>query len=253
MSTDLQPPHGIDCPPAYSQTLKLEIILSQSRIITRGHRAPFRVMLHIPRELLCDEGIFVRSLATRLCSFITGTFGHETRSAVQLRHFSSVQGLVRPDREHFELDVGAWAPLLLLNTEPTCDTCALKIDHSIETTVELTKGMNGQGQVSRGPPRHGEKLEPNLTVLSVIASFVGYCRNGRPAGLRPIAGSYYPVLMNSFVSSLTSVRKVSFDGVGYLGGLYENSYTMKINLAQEGKDAESRLGLEESSIFGRNG
>lgn len=140
-------PQSPDCAPPYSPTLQVEAALTGPAVLVRGHATAVRVTIDVPTEILRGEPIYVRSVGMYLHSLVTAKLGKISRQVTATRHAMSVSGAAQIDSEHYELDCGSWGHLFIHDAQPTFESCAVTVTHTVEVVTGISKGLGGQVEV----------------------------------------------------------------------------------------------------------
>lgn len=133
--------------PIYTPALQLEVLLPSPPILTPGRPTPIQLILHTPPELLDGENIYIRSVEAQLRSCIKVKVGQITQSVTETQHGWNVQALFYVNKEHFELDLGAWGQYLILDALSTCTSCVLDSTHSLRITAGISIGGSDETQL----------------------------------------------------------------------------------------------------------
>ncbi|KAH6973970.1 hypothetical protein EDB80DRAFT_768824 [Ilyonectria destructans] len=133
--------------PLYTPALQLEVLLPSPPILTPGRPTPIQLILHTPPELLDGENIYIRSVEAQLRSCIKAKVGQITQSVTETQHGWNVQALFYVNKEHFELDLGAWGQYLVLNALSTCTSCVLDLTHSLRIAAGISIGGSDETQL----------------------------------------------------------------------------------------------------------
>ncbi|KAH7007735.1 hypothetical protein EDB80DRAFT_778098 [Ilyonectria destructans] len=126
--------------PPYTPSLQVEVVLASPPILTTGLPTQIQVVLHVPPELLEGENIYLRSAVMQLKSSVTTVVGTVSGSSTETHHLWSCRGRVHLDKRRWELDSGAWGSCIVLDTWPTCTSCALDLKHAIEVVAGISRG-----------------------------------------------------------------------------------------------------------------
>ncbi|KAI7763594.1 hypothetical protein LZL87_010649 [Fusarium oxysporum] len=136
-----------ECLPQYEPTLQLEMLLPSPPILTPGRPMEIQLILHTPSELVASENIYIRSVEAQLESCIEAKVGLATKTVSDLLSSWTLQGLFSVNREHFELELGAWGQYLIMEALPTCKSCMLDTTHSLRISAGMSIGGSEKTQI----------------------------------------------------------------------------------------------------------
>ncbi|KAL1869456.1 hypothetical protein VTK73DRAFT_3101 [Phialemonium thermophilum] len=170
---------GIDWLPEYSPAVRLEMLLPEPPILTKGHATPLQLALHVPPEFLRGHGalaphpyggggspgerhpaprsgFYVHSVMVQLRQTTSVQLGLIHRRAVETQHLWSVRGLVPVDKERFPIDLGSWKISLIRDVNPTFRSGTVTISHTLEVLAGLSIGLQAQMEelISNDLERH---------------------------------------------------------------------------------------------------
>jgi hypothetical protein len=136
-----------ECLPLYEPALQLEVLLPSPPIITPGRPTLIQLILHTPPELVAGENIYIRSVEAQLESCIEAKVGLVTKTVTETQRGWNLQGLFCVNREHFDLNLGAWGQYLTMDALPTCKSCVLDTTHSLHISAGICIGGSEKTQV----------------------------------------------------------------------------------------------------------
>lgn len=145
--------------PRYSPSLRMEVILPQAPVLTRGRGTPVRLVMHTPAEMLRGSGLYVRSVSMQLRMCVSVRMRNTWHHIVQSRRGCIIGGVVPIRAEHFELELGDWGSFIVVHPDckPSFASCLLNVTYSLEVAGGISKGVDGQIQVRLClGPRHGD-------------------------------------------------------------------------------------------------
>lgn len=128
----------IDGLPAYTPSLRVEVLLPQPPVLFRGQTNPIKFLVHTPSEVVGK--IFVRTVNTNIRTSTTTVVGSISRRVDEKCSGSSISKVIPVDSEILELDSGACGRFFMLNLRPTFESCVMQIKHSLEIRVGISIG-----------------------------------------------------------------------------------------------------------------
>ncbi|KAH7200511.1 hypothetical protein DER44DRAFT_873561 [Fusarium oxysporum] len=137
-----------ECLPQYEPTLQLEVLLPSPPILTPGTPTEMQLILHTPSELVASENIYIRSVEAQLESCVEAKVGLVTKTVTETQSGWNLQGLFPVNREHFEVDLGAWGHYLIMDALPTCKSCVLDTTHWLRISVGISIGGSERTQIA---------------------------------------------------------------------------------------------------------
>ncbi|KJK82310.1 hypothetical protein H634G_02504 [Metarhizium anisopliae BRIP 53293] len=134
--------------PRYSPSLRMEVILPQAPVLTRGRGAPVRLVMHTPAEMLRGSGLYVRSVSMQLRMCVSLRMRNTWHHIVQSRRGCIIGGVVPIRAERFELELGDWGSFIVVHPDckPSFASCLLNVTYSLEVAGGISKGVDGEIQ-----------------------------------------------------------------------------------------------------------
>ena len=166
----------VQCPPAYSPALMLEVMMQRPVVLSHGD-VPARVYLVVRAPHGLQEmvgGIRVRSVAAKLRIATKAVIGCESREVVVYRPMWNIIGDITVDQEQVEIDFGILQNCSVpAGVAPSFQSCAVRRSYAVEIVMGVSSTRQPEVQASnlsviqwsQSNPTRPELLTPLFSAL----------------------------------------------------------------------------------------
>ena len=141
-----------------SASVHVEVLLPEPPVLVRGQPAPVGVVVVTPTDLLRTGDVYIRSVAMSLKTSVAGAMSGSPWSVGIARRGTELSGRIRVNGERFRIDSGGWGDLLVVNSSSSFTSCLLRISHTVEVTVGISRGQGDEIHVSPLPNPASEAM-----------------------------------------------------------------------------------------------
>lgn len=143
-----QPPPFTEVASETEPFIQVQALVPQPAVFIRGQNASVGLGIYTPPQLLKAGKVFLRSVSLTLMQTTTAKTGALPRVATEPLHTCSMMGTVQITKPRLELGSEIWGNFFVHDAVPTCKSCQLQIQHTVEVEVGISRGLGKDIQVS---------------------------------------------------------------------------------------------------------